>query len=150
MAIFGSVFPVGVTPLGAVIFSQGADTAGKWPYAEDLTSDFVYLRLHGDAELYTSGYSDAALDRWCTRIKRWSTGGQPRDAQLIAPTTPSRRQSSTAKIKPAGRARQRDIYCYFDNDVKVRAPYDARQLLEKLQLTDKLTVTPGEPMEIKP
>src|SRR5690606_13918100 len=25
-----------------------ADTAGKWPYAEDLTGDFVYMRLHGD------------------------------------------------------------------------------------------------------
>jgi uncharacterized protein YecE (DUF72 family) len=35
-----------------------ADTAGKWPYREDLTSDFVYLRLHGAEELYASGYSE--------------------------------------------------------------------------------------------
>jgi hypothetical protein len=39
-----------------------ADTAGKWPYAEDLTANFVYCRLHGDTQLYTSGYSDRALD----------------------------------------------------------------------------------------
>ena len=38
-----------------------ADTAGKWPFMEDLTSDFVYVRLHGDEELYASGYTDAAL-----------------------------------------------------------------------------------------
>jgi len=41
-----------------------ADTAGKWPYAEDLTSDFVYCRLHGDTQLYASGYSGNALDWW--------------------------------------------------------------------------------------
>jgi uncharacterized protein YecE (DUF72 family) len=29
-----------------------ADTAGKWPYAEDLTADFVDCRLHGDTQLY--------------------------------------------------------------------------------------------------
>jgi len=36
-----------------------ADTAGKWPALDDVTSDFVYARLHGDQELYTSGYDDA-------------------------------------------------------------------------------------------
>ena len=38
-----------------------ADTAKKWPYAEDLTADFVYIRLHGDKELYVSGYNNKAL-----------------------------------------------------------------------------------------
>jgi len=45
-----------------------ADTAGKWPYAADLTANFVYCRLHGDTQLYTSGYSDRALDWWATRL----------------------------------------------------------------------------------
>ena len=49
-----------------------ADTVGKWPYLEDVTADFMYLRLHGDAELYVSGYSDHALARWAQRIRRWS------------------------------------------------------------------------------
>lgn len=40
-----------------------ADTAGKWPALDDVTSDFVYARLHGDRELYASGYNDAALGR---------------------------------------------------------------------------------------
>ena len=46
-----------------------ADTAGRWPLAEDLTSDFVYVRLHGDKELYASGYSPSALDGWAETIR---------------------------------------------------------------------------------
>ncbi|HEU5038457.1 MAG TPA: DUF72 domain-containing protein [Nocardioides sp.] len=49
-----------------------ADTAGRWPMAEAVTSDLVYVRLHGDQELYASGYSDAALDRWADRCRAWS------------------------------------------------------------------------------
>ena len=50
-----------------------ADTAGSWPYLEDVTTDFLYLRLHGDRELYVSGYTDRALERWAVRIRvgRW-------------------------------------------------------------------------------
>ena len=54
-----------------------ADTAGKWPLVEDLTSDFVYARLHGDAVLYVSGYSDAALERWAARFIAWSDHPYP-------------------------------------------------------------------------
>jgi uncharacterized protein YecE (DUF72 family) len=96
-----------------------ADTAGRWPKVEQVTSDFMYLRLHGDKELYASGYDDAALDRWAARIAAWRDGGQVGDAQL-------------ASARP-GRARaQRDVYCYFDNDVKVHAPYDAAHLAARL------------------
>jgi uncharacterized protein YecE (DUF72 family) len=48
-----------------------ADTAGKWPKVEEVTADFMYLRLHGDQELYASGYSDAALDDWAAKSRRW-------------------------------------------------------------------------------
>lgn len=108
-----------------------ADTAGKWPYREDLTGDFVYMRLHGAEQLYTSGYTDEALQRWCQRIQCWSAGTQPEDAQLIDPD-----------YKPA--RHRRAVYCYFDNDVKVRAPYDARQLLHRLGLDEDLETTPGQ------
>jgi uncharacterized protein YecE (DUF72 family) len=109
-----------------------ADTAGKWPYREDLSSDFVYIRLHGAEQLYTSGYTDEALTRWCERIRLWSEGGQPADAQLIDPD------------QPAGSRKRREVYCYFDNDVKVRAPYDARQLLRRLGLEEDLETVPGQ------
>ncbi|NPC98301.1 DUF72 domain-containing protein [Nocardioides sp. zg-DK7169] len=49
-----------------------ADTAGRFPRAEVVTSDVVYVRLHGDTELYTSGYSPEALERWATRCREWA------------------------------------------------------------------------------
>ncbi|HET7159041.1 MAG TPA: DUF72 domain-containing protein [Burkholderiales bacterium] len=98
-----------------------ADTAGKWPYYEDVTADFMYLRLHGDAELYVSGYGDQALERWATRIRTWAGGGEPENAVRVSSGSAPRRSS-------------RDIYCYFDNDVKVRAPLDALNLMCKLRL----------------
>lgn len=49
-----------------------ADSAGRWPMAEAVTSDLVYVRLHGDTELYASGYSDAALDRWARKCQDWA------------------------------------------------------------------------------
>jgi uncharacterized protein YecE (DUF72 family) len=52
-----------------------ADTAGKWPMAEAVTSDFVYVRLHGDTELYASGYSPGALDRWADKCRGWAEQG---------------------------------------------------------------------------
>jgi uncharacterized protein YecE (DUF72 family) len=96
-----------------------ADTAGRWPLMEDLTADFVYVRLHGDEELYASGYGDAALERWAQRIGVWSRGGQVRDAQRVSAQDPPQRS-------------RRDVYCYFDNDVKVHAPYDAARLAARL------------------
>jgi len=55
-----------------------ADTAGKWPQIEEVTSDFVYVRLHGSEQLYASGYTDEGLDEWASKIREW-TGGT-RDA----------------------------------------------------------------------
>jgi uncharacterized protein YecE (DUF72 family) len=52
-----------------------ADTAGRWPLMREVTADLVYVRLHGDVELYTSGYTDAALDRWATEIRQWVAAG---------------------------------------------------------------------------
>lgn len=51
-----------------------ADTAGKWPFLEDVTSGFVYVRLHGDEQLYVSGYTAAALDKWAEKIRAWACG----------------------------------------------------------------------------
>lgn len=102
-----------------------ADTAGKWPDCEDVTADFMYVRLHGEEELYASGYTDEALERWAARIRAWQAGGEPTDARRIV-------------VDPDARAAARDVYCYFDNDVKVRAPFDARRLLDRLGLAQGL------------
>jgi uncharacterized protein YecE (DUF72 family) len=52
-----------------------ADTAGRWPLLFEATARLVYVRLHGDVELYTSGYSDDALDAWAERIRGWADAG---------------------------------------------------------------------------
>jgi uncharacterized protein YecE (DUF72 family) len=96
-----------------------ADTAGKWPLVEDVTADFMYLRLHGDKELYASGYSPEALDAWASRIDAWRHGREPADARHIS-------------AKPPRRRARLDVYCYFDNDMKVHAPFDAESLRARL------------------
>jgi uncharacterized protein YecE (DUF72 family) len=53
-----------------------ADTAGRWPRIEERTTDFMYARLHGDAELYASGYDDRALDDWAAKCRDWRESGQ--------------------------------------------------------------------------
>jgi uncharacterized protein YecE (DUF72 family) len=53
-----------------------ADTAGTWPEVDRDTDGFRYVRLHGDTELYTSGYSDEALDRWAERMRGWLSAGE--------------------------------------------------------------------------
>ena len=100
----------------AFVFADSVD----WPYAEDVTADFVYLRLHGAQELYASGYDDDALDWWAARIKLWARGQQPNDARLIANASPPPERHG------------RDVFVYFDNDAKVRAPADARSLIARL------------------
>jgi uncharacterized protein YecE (DUF72 family) len=99
-----------------------ADTAGRWPFLEDVTADFVYIRLHGDQELYVSGYSDEALERWAERIRSYCRGETPSGVKekLLAP-----------EMRPRP-LKGRDVYVYFDNDAKVHAPFDAIALARKL------------------
>jgi uncharacterized protein YecE (DUF72 family) len=98
-----------------------ADSAGKWPVLDDVTSDFVYVRLHGDQELYVSGYGDAALDRWAERVRTWQKGATPTDGRTLTPPAP---------------VREREVFVYFDNDVKVHAPFDAMALANRLGVRD--------------
>ncbi len=98
-----------------------ADTAGLWPYAEEVTAPFLYLRLHGSHQIYASGYTDAELDWWAARIRAWMAGSAPEDEVRIPGCRKARRQ-------------RRDAYVYFDNDAKVQAPFDAMRLAERLRL----------------
>ena len=68
-----------------------ADSAGTWPMFDEVTSDVVYVRLHGDTELYASGYSEEALDRWAQKVRGWEADGREvfvyfdNDAKVHAP-----------------------------------------------------------------
>jgi uncharacterized protein YecE (DUF72 family) len=83
------------------VASVTADTAGKYPRLDRTTADFAYARLHGEEELYASGYDDASLDRWAGWVRGHLDAG-------------------------------RDAYVYFDNDIKVRAPFDAIGLIGRV------------------
>ena len=90
-----------------------ADSAARYPWIEDLTADFVYVRLHGAEQLYTSGYGPRALEHWADRIRSWAQGKPAPSAALLT---------------EAADARPGDVFVYFDNDAKVRAPFDAANL----------------------
>ena len=95
-----------------------ADTV-DWPRLMDLTSNFIYCRLHGSEELYVSGYDDQSIDDWAKRVAAWVRGREPADAErVIAQDAPKRRK--------------RDVFVYFDNDAKVRAPFDAQKLRSRV------------------
>ena len=101
-----------------------ADTV-EWPLLFDVTADFVYCRLHGSEQLYASGYETPALNKWAKRIVAWSQGAELRDGDCAHPN----------KAHKAAR----DVFVYFDNDAKVRAPFDARALQDRV---DHLLHTP--------
>jgi len=51
----------------AVCMSDAPD----WPMWEEVTTDLVYIRLHGHTRKYASSYSKLALRKWASRIQRW-------------------------------------------------------------------------------
>ncbi len=93
--------------------------AVEWPRLMDVTSDFIYCRLHGSKELYASGYGNKAIEQWAERVTAWATGGDSNDGDF-------------ASTKKAAKRKTRDVYVYFDNDAKVRAPRDAKKLQARL------------------
>lgn len=99
----------------ALAFSHAA----TFPYVEEVTAGFVYVRLHGPEEVYGSAYGEARLRRWADRIRRWHAGEEPDDARRITDRVPPRRK-------------ERDVYVYFDNDMGGHAPREAVALQEIL------------------
>jgi uncharacterized protein YecE (DUF72 family) len=93
-----------------------ADTV-EWPLLMDATADFVYVRLHGSRQLYASGYGPGALALWARRLKAWAAGREAPGEHAGGPA----------------RKRRRDVYVYFDNDAKLRAPYDALSLMRLVE-----------------
>lgn len=82
-----------------------ADTAGRWPRFDAITSDIAYVRLHGARMLYHSAYSVPELAEWANLVCSWADGSGATDG------------------------RPRDVYVYFDNDARGHAPHDAETLM---------------------
>ena len=104
----------------AVCQSDAAD----WPLWDAVTTDLVYVRLHGSATTYASAYTDAQLRSWATRVRGWlqegcdvhvyfdndAFGHAPRDAlRLIAllPHDDQRCEANELRPKLHGRSRGR-------------------------------------------
>src|SRR5688572_24071905 len=94
--------------------------SGSWPYTEELTAGFVYLRLHGSPITYGSRYSTSDIARWATRIRAWQRGGEPKTPERITGLAPPPRKT-------------RDVYVYFDNDHNAHATMNAQELIEQLE-----------------
>lgn len=97
----------------AICFSHSSE----WPYVEEITAGFVYLRLHGPRELYASEYGERGLEGWAKRIVAWNRGDEPHDPARISDLEPPQRE-------------ERDVYVYFDNTAHGHAPAEARRLRE--------------------
>jgi uncharacterized protein YecE (DUF72 family) len=95
-----------------------ADTV-EWPLLMDISASFVYCRLHGSEVLYASGYEAEAIETWARRVVIWARGGEVEDGRK-------------ACKRNAARRKMRDVFVYFDNDIKVRAPFDAEQLRNRV------------------
>ena len=91
----------------------------KWPCMMDVTADIVYCRLHGSEKLYPNGYTAESIDVWARRVIAWSRGEEVTDFTRIHPDAGPKRDS-------------RDVFVYFDDDVKVRAPFDAMSLSARI------------------
>ena len=93
-----------------------ADTV-EWPLLMDVTSDLVYIRLHGSETLYHSGYEPDAIELWARRILALARGQQAEGRYAATPVTD---------------AKPRDVFVFFDNDAQVRAPFDAQALQARI------------------
>ena len=98
----------------AVVF----DDSDEYQSFADLTSDFVYARLmKADAKVPT-GYTRKALTSWAKHAQTWAQGGEPAGLPHIGKTP--------AKKQP------RDVFMFFINGAKERAPAAAQELLRRL------------------
>lgn len=73
--------------------------AADWPLWDAVTTDLVYVRLHGHTRTYVSAYSTGALRQWAARIHDWLAGG--REVHVYFDNT-----DAGAAVRDAGRLRQ--------------------------------------------
>ncbi len=97
----------------AVVFADSGKTS---PYCEDLTSDFVYLRMHCATPAHKKGYPLAFLKNLVKKIETWNSGQQVEKAQTVSEGAP--------------KSGEKEIFVYFDNDVTETAPLDALRLIK--------------------
>lgn len=91
----------------------------KFPSFADLTADFAYARLMNSDAGLQSGYAPKALDGWAENARTWSAGKTPTALPHV--------DEASAKA-----AKARDVFIYFINGAKEKAPAAAQALIERL------------------
>jgi uncharacterized protein YecE (DUF72 family) len=99
----------------ATVFTDSED----FPSIADRTADFVYARLMRANAAFKAGYAPKALDAWAERLRDWARGADPADLPRVG-------------VPAAASARPRDVYAFFINGAKERAPAAARALIQRL------------------
>ena len=99
----------------AIVFSDSDD----YPSIGDVTADFVYARLTRCQAKLETGYPPPALDAWAKIARTFARGGEPKEFPRVAKASP--------KSGP------RDVFVYFINGDKERAPGAAVELISRLQ-----------------
>ncbi|OUM01442.1 DUF72 domain-containing protein [Variovorax sp. JS1663] len=92
--------------------------ADKFPSFADLTADFVYARLMMSDAAQETGYASQALDAWADAGKTWAAGGLPEALPYVE--------------KGKATKSARDVFIYFINGAKEKAPAAAGALIQRL------------------
>ncbi|WP_086057769.1 DUF72 domain-containing protein [Bordetella genomosp. 9] len=92
----------------------------KFPSFADLTGDFVYARLMRSSAGNRAGYPPKGLQAWSERARVWAGGGEPDDLPRVEPVGARRA------------AKARDVFIYFIDGDKEKAPAAAQALLSRL------------------
>ena len=97
-----------------------ADTARKWLEFEDVTADFVYMRLHGGAELYRSRYTEPRARSLCA--------AHP----VVVAAAASRQTRSASRRGPRPRPPHATSSAISTTRTRWRRPRDALRLAGRL------------------
>jgi uncharacterized protein YecE (DUF72 family) len=100
----------------AVVFTDSPD----FPSLADRTADFIYARLMNADVRFKDGYAPKSLDQWASRARDWSQGAVPADLPLVT-------RSPQGALPPPD-----DVFLFFINGAKERAPAAAKGLLKRL------------------
>jgi uncharacterized protein YecE (DUF72 family) len=97
----------------AIVYADSAD----YPALADVSGDMVYARLENAREEEPTGYDAGELDRWAEVARSWAAGASPAGLPYVADPAP---------------VRPRDVFVFFINGAKVRAPHGAMALIERV------------------
>jgi uncharacterized protein YecE (DUF72 family) len=90
------------------------------PAIGDMSGPFSYARLMNAREDEPTGYTPAEIARWTDMAREWAKGATPDAFPLAAPDD-----------VPA--AKSRDVFVFYINGAKVRAPHAAMAMIAGLE-----------------